>query len=203
MRILGSFSRTHAAKGAPTSKATPGAAVTRTMPSGAPSALEAARETSPAHSAIFRAGGTRRSPAALRLAPVAARKKSRAPMRYSRSAMCRLTVGCPTERRRAAALMLPVSATAKNTRISAQSTSIPELYNFGYHYASIDLLHPHMHGYRGPVNNTALTLLFTVTMGCAPARTPPSLPDPRPGAPARGGLRPPWGSLGPLACSWR
>ncbi len=76
-RISGYLRCTTAPKGATKLNAMPGGAVTRTTPRGPPEApCPAARDTSPAHSAIRFAGSTSRSPALVSAAPATCRWKS-------------------------------------------------------------------------------------------------------------------------------
>ena len=101
----------------------PGGALMRTIPSKRVSRRSAARVSSAAQSAMRLAGSSKVSPNAVSRAPSTLREKRVSPSIDSSSANRRLTVGCATERRRAAALRLPVSATAKKSRASSHDIS--------------------------------------------------------------------------------
>ncbi len=65
----------------------------RTNPCGSASSASAARATSPAHSAMFFAGASSRSPALVSVAPPTPRANNREPMDCSISVRRRLIVG--------------------------------------------------------------------------------------------------------------
>ena len=101
-----------------------GGAVTRTSPCGPRSVGSAARPTSPAHSAMRRAGTSRRSPAVVSAAPETLRRKSDSPTARSSAASRRLRVGWASRSCRAAPLTLPSSATARKSFTSSQEISM-------------------------------------------------------------------------------
>ena len=97
----------------------------RTSPCGPRPLGSAARPTSPAHSAMRRAGPSIRSPAAVSAAPETLRRKSDSPTARSSVDSRRLMVGCAMLSFRAAPLTLPSSATARKSFTSSQEISIP------------------------------------------------------------------------------